>query len=149
VKATTLKWFSADLYNWLAYLPALIGLEKTELDVVGETAMLRCFEPPAPGSKGFGTDEMKSATSRCDDPITLQQAADLLLVSRQTIYNRGTRTQPLQRPEPRIRHRGRSPDVFSYRELRPWLLQAFPEHHDRLRETYQEAKQFLIAQVST
>ena len=87
--------------------------------------------PPDHGQHRTGSE-----TAVLDDPITLEDAAELLLVGVKTVYNRGTE----ERPKPEVSSgRGRRA-IFSYHKLRPWLLDDFPDREDRLPEDYEEAK---------
>ena len=71
----------------------------------------------------------------CSDPITLSQAAELLLVEVATIRKRGKGN----RPEPEFPSLGRNPARFSYAKLRPWLANEFSHRANQLPESYKEA----------
>jgi hypothetical protein len=93
---------------------------------------------PQDGSEVTSVNDPASGTiTCCDDPITLEQAAALVQVAINTIYNRRTE----DRPKPIAVAGGRSPLVFSYCQLRPWLLEKFPSSAHRLPVDYEAARQ--------
>lgn len=76
-----------------------------------------------------------------DDPITLEEAAGLLLLEAKTIQNRGTEG----RPKPAIGGGKGKRAIWSYNTFRPWLLDNFPDREDRLPGDYEEAKKLFSA----
>lgn len=107
--------------------PWLISIE-----MIGQLR-LNSENPQWPDS---GTNGDRTSESIVDDPITLAQAARMLLMpSPQTIYNKGTET----RPAPAIPAKGKKAAVWSYRTLRPWLLAQFPQLESRIPEEYAAA----------
>ena len=84
-------------------------------------------------------DQAESESATLDDSITLEEAAELLLVEVKTVYNRGTEN----RPEPTIRAGKNKRAIWSYRRLRLWLLHEFPDSGDRLPEDYEEVVKLL------
>ena len=84
-------------------------------------------------------DQAESESAALDDHITLEEAAELLLVEVKTVYNRGTEN----RPEPAILRGKGKRAIWSYRKLRPWLLDEFPDSGDCLPEDYEEVMKLL------
>ena len=71
------------------------------------------------------------------DPITLEQAAQLLHKCRKTLYNRSLKNPP---PVPDIAASGRRAAVWSYRRLRPWLIEQWADCEMTLPMRYSDAK---------
>ena len=69
------------------------------------------------------------------DPITLEQAALLVGRKPKTLHNQK------DKPEPAIPSKGSTPDVFSYAELRSWLIDHWPGSLQFLPESYDQAKE--------
>ena len=69
-----------------------------------------------------------------NDPITLEQILRLVQREPQTFYNQG------KKPRPAIPKRGSQVAVYSYADIRPWLIDTWPGSAYRLPENYEEAK---------
>jgi hypothetical protein len=95
---------------------------------------------PTPAD-GTGGDPPESESAVLDDPITLEDAATLVLAAVKTIQNRGTEG----RPKPAIGGGKGKRAIWGYHTLRPWLLDKFPDYEDRLPEDYAEAKKLFSA----
>lgn len=100
----------------------------------------RAYRSKGPGSPKDGTQ--RTATS---DPITWEQVAELLFLSKSRVEDvvGEQRKKGNPPPEPAIPHTGRSPHYFRYSELLPWLRKVWPRQAEGLPEDYAEALKLL------
>ena len=95
---------------------------------------------------GTSTNNLASTPTENDvlDPVTLAQAATLVHKQTQTLYNASKRAPY---PKAAMAGHGSICAVWRYADLRPWLLELWPEMEYRLPLDYAEAKS-LFAQTA-
>ncbi|MEX2119576.1 MAG: hypothetical protein WD847_08275 [Pirellulales bacterium] len=70
--------------------------------------------------------EVRAKAAQIASPATATDLVDLKEVERQTGIAKGTMENRQGRPAPKVPHRGNAPALYSWAELRPWLLETFP-----------------------
>lgn len=84
-------------------------------------------------------------TSQHDlNSITLEKAAKLLGMTKKTLANRRSdKSAKSLCPAPAVKGKGRSPDIWNYEALRPWLVENWPDNESMLPEDYKDVRKRL------